>query len=540
MGSGAGEMRWWGWGEDAHAGGLPDGAEAWLTVRLGTALGAACGPPVLASVRLPDAQLTGRDRTVLTKIAGSAAVREDPGSRVRHAAGRSYPDLLRLRAASAIPAPDAVVGVTSHEQVLAVLRACAAQGIAVVPFGGGTSVVGGVEPLRGAHHAVIALDLRPLAGLERIDARSRLAWVLPGLLGPELERALAGHGHTLGHFPQSFEYSTVGGWVATRSAGQASTGYGRIDDLVAGVRLAAPEGEIDLPALPASAAGPDLRELVVGSEGVLGVITQAVLRIRPAPAERRYEAWMLPSFADGADALRALIQRDLRPEIARVSDEAETEMSLALAGLRGARGAAVGGYLAARGVRGGAFVILGFEGEADDVRERRRKVTALMRRHGAASLGAGPGRAWEAGRFHAPYLRDELLGRGVMVDTLETAVRWNDVLTLHAAVGRALAAHAPFVACHISHIYPDGASLYFTYVAPQDTSDPLGQWQTAKHAASTAIVEHGATITHHHAIGTDHAPYLEAQDGALGLAALRAVKERLDPAGIMNPGKLFT
>lgn len=533
-----GEMRWWGWGEDAHAGDLPEYAGPWIEARIGAPLGPHAGPPALDAVLLPDPQLADGALAALRAIAGERGVHQDRAARVRHAAGRSYPDLLRLRAASAVPAPDAVVSAASHDQVAAILGACVAHGVAVVPFGGGTSVVGGVEPLRGAHGAVIALDLRPMAAVERLDARSRLAWVQPGLLGPELERELGARGHTLGHFPQSFEYSTVGGWVATRSAGQSSTGYGRIDDLVAGVRLAAPAGELDLPALPASAAGPDLRELVVGSEGILGVITQAALRIRPVPQERRYEAWMLPSFADGADALRTLVQHEVRPEIARVSDEPETEMSLALAGVRGAKGAVLGRYLGARGVAGGAFLLLGFEGEPDDVHRRRRATVQVVKAHRGVSLGTGPGQAWAAGRFHAPYLRDELLGRGVLVDTLETAVRWNDVLTLREAVVHALGAHAPFVACHISHIYPDGASLYFTYLAPQDRHDPLEQWRAAKHAASQAIVAHGATITHHHAVGTDHAPYLEAQDGALGLEALRAVKERLDPAGIMNPGKL--
>ncbi len=531
-----GEMRWWGWGEDAHAGELPAYAVPWVQERIGAALKAPAGPPSLASVTLPDQQLAGRARVALAAV---TTVREDRESRIRHAAGRSYPDLLRLRDRRAVPAPDAVVRAASHEQVVAILAVCALHGVAVVPFGGGTSVVGGVEPLRGEHDSVIALDLRPCDALERVDARSRLAWVQPGLLGPDLERALGAHGHTLGHFPQSFEYSTVGGWVATRSAGQASTGYGRIDDLVAGVRLAAPAGELDLRPLPASAAGPDLREVVVGSEGVLGVITQAVLRVRPAPADKRYEAWMLPSFADGADLLRTLVQHDIRPDVARVSDEPETDMSLALAGVRGAKGAILGRYLGARGVAGGAFLLLGFEGEADDVDRRRAATVAVVRRHGGVSLGTTPGEAWAAGRFHAPYLRDELLGRGVLVDTLETAVRWNDLLTLRTAVARALGPHAPFVACHISHIYPDGASLYFTYLAPQDAGDPLGQWHAAKDAASRAIVDHGATITHHHAVGTDHAPYLEAQSGQLGIELLRAVKDRLDPAGIMNPGKLL-
>jgi alkyldihydroxyacetonephosphate synthase len=333
--------------------------------------------------------------------------------------------------------------------------------------------------------------------------------------------------------------------VATRSAGQASTGYGRIDELVLGLRCAAPAGELDFRPHPASAAGPDLRELIVGSEGTLGVITLASFDVRPAPASKRYEGWFFREFAAGVEAFRALEQEDAAPDVARLSDEQETRLSLALAGREGLKARAGTAYLRLRGFEGGCLAILGWEGTEDDVVRRSARTEAMARRSGGLSVGRSPGESWAAGRFAGPYLRDDLLSLGVMVETLETATSWTNLPELHAAVGDALRdalgarGTPPLVMCHVSHLYPSGASLYFTFLARQEEGAELDQWAAAKRAAGDAIVAQGATITHHHAIGRDHLPWMQAEDGPLGLAALRAVKRELDPAGIMNPGKLL-
>ena len=533
-------MRFWGWGDDARAGdGLPSHADALLAKELDLPP-AGAGPSAardIAEVRLPESTLRDASRAAL----GSAAtIREDAEARVTHAAGKAYPDLLRLRAGDASPAPDAVLYPRSHDEVRAVLRACAGQGVAVVPFGGGTSVVGGVEPLRGDLHAAIALDLTHMNDVASVDAESLTITVDPGLTLPQLEAELAPHGLTLGHVPQSFEYATVGGCVATRSAGQASTGYGRIDELVLGATLAAPAGDLTLPAMPASAAGPDLRELVVGSEGALGVITHVALRVAHAPATREYAGFAFKSFAAGAEALRRLEQEGAAPDVARLSDEEETRLQLALAG-GGRKSRVAGAYLRTRRVAGGCIAICGWEGRNDVVRLRRSATEALLRDHGAVRLGASPGRAWARGRYHGPYLRDHLLDRGVLVETLETATQWSNLHRLYDAVGAALrgALGRTLVMCHISHLYPSGASLYFTFLAAARPGEELEQWRAAKTAASEAIVAHGGTISHHHAVGRDHARYLGAEVGEQGIAALRAVKAELDPAGIMNPGKLL-
>jgi alkyldihydroxyacetonephosphate synthase len=390
----------------------------------------------------------------------------------------------------------------------------------------------------------VSIDLGSLDRVVSIDRTSLTATFEAGLNGPRIEGALGAEGLTLGHFPQSFEYSTVGGWIATRSAGVASTGYGRIDELVEGLRLVAPAGEVDARALPASAAGPDLRELLVGSEGVLGVICQATLRVRRAPGERRYEGWWFGSFAEGREAFRVMEQADASPDVARLSDEDETRFSLVLASPGGAVERLGRAYLRARGRESGCLAIVGFEGTAEDVERRRVRTGSLLRAGGGIALGRRPGELWVRSRYTGPYLRDELLDRAILVDTLETAGSWTNLDSLYRATADALRSALsergtrPFVMCHVSHLYRSGASLYFTFMARQQ-DDALAQWRAAKAAASEAIVAAGGTITHHHAVGRDHARWMRAEVGEMGLELIRAAKERLDPAGIMNPGKLL-
>ncbi|MGO8906274.1 MAG: FAD-binding oxidoreductase [Solirubrobacteraceae bacterium] len=538
-------MRWWGWGDSARHSPLPAHVLSLLRDTVGVA--DPPRPPVaLERVRLERSALSEAGFAELRAILGPEGVRDDHYQRVLHAAGKGYPDLVRLRAGEPEGAPDAVVLPNDHAQVRAVLALCARASLAVVPFGGGTSVVGGLAPLRGEHGAVVALDMRRMAGMVELDGESRTVTVQAGMRAPALERFLASRALTLGHFPQSFEYVSLGGCAATRSAGQASSGYGAIERMVLGLRLAAPSGEMELPAVPATAAGPGLRQLLVGSEGTLGVITELALRVRPAPRERVYEGVFFESFDAGVQALRSLAQQDAAPDVARLSDEQETRISLALAGSGGLKGGLGRLYLGMRGYRDrGVLAILGFEGAPEQVAGRRRRALELVRRGGGLAVGRSPGEAWLRGRFDAPYLRDELLTHGVMVETLETATSWSNLKRLHDRVGRAIAEALQacgtpgLVMCHVSHLYETGASLYFTFLAARRAEDEIGQWRAVKEAASRAICTGGGTITHHHAVGRDHAPWMRAEVGSTGLAALRALKSELDPAGIMNPGKLM-
>ncbi|HVC06586.1 MAG TPA: FAD-binding oxidoreductase [Solirubrobacterales bacterium] len=540
MGGPRRDLRWWGWGDPSISPRLDGEALAVLRERIGE-LEPQPRAESLERFKLPPAQPL--PRSVLDAV-GEDSVFTGAEDRVRHASGRGYPDLVRLRRGSIDSAPDAVLVPADADAVRHALHACAAEGVGVVPFGGGTSVVGGVEPRRGAHRYLISLDLSRLRGVE-VDRLSLTARLGAGLRGPEAEAALRAHGLTLGHFPQSFQFATIGGFAATRSAGQASSGYGRFDAMVSSIALLAPAAELRTLETPHSAAGPALRELIVGSEGVLGVIPEVRVRVRAAPRARRYEGWMAESFEAGTEIVRGLAQGTGLPDVIRIADEEETAGSLALSGPRGAAGALFDRYLGLRRRRGGCLMIIGLEGDGESVARRRALAARALRAGGAAYIGARAGRSWEHGRYQGPYLRDALMDVGAMVETLETAHSWARIGELHATVGAAirgsLAAQGTpgLVFCHLSHAYPDGASLYFTFICRARRGEEIEQWRAVKGAASAAIVGAGATITHHHAIGRDHAPYMEAEVGRSGLEVLRALKERLDPTGIMNPEKLL-
>ncbi|WP_440446524.1 FAD-binding oxidoreductase [Nocardia amamiensis] len=523
-------MIWDAWGVPAGHHPLSERVRTLLTQVFGVS-----GNPVVrrdeGDVPLRESALTPAQRAGLAEVVGADNVSSDHRDRVRHAGGKSTPDLLRRRVEGPQDAPDAVVFPADHDQVLAVLAYCAEHAVAVVPFGGGTSVVGGVDPVRGRFDVVIALDLRRIDHVTGIDPISGTATLGAGLTGPRAEELLAEHGLSLGHFPQSFEFATIGGFAATRSSGQASAGYGRFDDMVQRLKIATPSGTIELGRAPASAAGPDLRELFVGSEGTLGIITEVTLRVHPVPETVTYQAWSFPDFETGAAALRSVVQAGAAPTVLRLSDEAETGINLARSGDIG--GSPVAGCLA----------ITTYEGSPAHVAARSAEAAELLAAAGGTPLGEKPAKEWEHGRFAAPYLRDALLDVGVLCETLETATTWSNLAALKARVTAALTGALgeqgtpALVMCHISHTYPTGASLYFTVVAKQ-LDDPLGQWLAAKRAAGDAIVAAGGTITHHHAVGTDHRPWLPDEVGDLGVRVLRAVKAELDPAGILNPGKL--
>ncbi|MBV9100899.1 MAG: FAD-binding oxidoreductase [Candidatus Dormibacteraeota bacterium] len=534
-------LRWYGWGDRAVT--PPAGLLRLLHEELGASAGVVSPPVARDQVVLPPSGLSDRLRRRLVAALGSAHVRRGDDERLRHAAGRSYLDLLMLRAGQLTEAPDAVLHPGTPEEVLRVLRVCSDDGCAVVPFGGGTSVVGGVAPLHGGRHALVTLALDRCAGNAGVDAVSQMATLTAGTSGPAAESMLWPLGFTLGHWPQSFEYATVGGFAATRSAGQASSGYGRFDDVVRGARLVAPAGELALRAAPPDATGPGLLQMVLGSEGTLGVITEVTVRVRKRPRTRHYAGWSFAGLEAGAAALRELAQHAALPDVTRLSDAEETRVSFAMAG-EGTATRAAHAYLRARGQSAPCLGILGWEGSGADIGRRMREVAPLLRRHGAIALGGAPGRAWLRSRFEGPYLRDALLDRGLLVETLETAATWTELLTVREAVNAALRASlgargtAPLIGCHVSHVYPEGASLYFTVLARRDSADPAGQWLDAKRAATDALLAAGGALSHHHGVGRDHAPWLGRFAGDLGVTALHGLRASLDPAGIMNPGKL--
>ena len=470
-------------------------------------------------------ELDGAVAELLAKLLGSEQVKTDLETRWGHTRGYSTTDLLRHRAGDTSDMPVAVVYPGTHDEVQQLLEVCDEQRVAVVPYAGGTSVVGGLAP---QHVDFIAIDLRRLNRLVELDEISRTATIEAGVRGTAAEALLAERGYTLGHFPQSYEGASIGGYAATRSSGQSSAGYGRFDQMVVGLTVATPRGTIELGRAPMSAAGPDLRQLFLGSEGTLGIITSVVLRIRPRPDERSFEGWKFASFDEGLTAIRRLAQDGPLPTVLRLSDEAETAINLADPDVLG-------------GGTGGVLAIVGHEGSRTPV--RRAEVADVLTAAGGENLGEGPGETWRQGRYRAPYLRDPLLDEGALVETLETAGFWSALPALKAKVTEALVTALseqgtpPLVLCHVSHVYETGASLYFTVISAQ-TDDAVAQWRQAKAAANEAIAAAGGTITHHHAVGTDHRDAYAAEIGPLAIDALQAVKQQLDPSGILNPGIL--
>ncbi len=526
------------WGRPEPGSGLDPRAVEYLTDTLGPS-------SATPAIPLPEVQ-PGASRVdtvalaALERVVGASHVHSDRETRLSHAGGLSYLDLLTRRAQAHPATPDVVVSPGSHADVVQLLAAAADCGLAVVPFGGGTSVVGGVQPEPGNRAAVVAVSFERMADLVDVDVISGTARVQPGMTGPVLERLLATRGLTWGHVPQSWERATIGGYAATRSAGQASTGYGRSDATVEALVVATPSGTLNLGRAPSSAAGPDLRALFLGSEGALGIITEVTLRVRRLPTTRWFEAVMLPDLDAGIAAFREMAQTRACPDVMRLSDLAETRATMQLSGPTGRTADAVNAYLRARRVTDGAMVILGWEGSSTkQVRARRSLAFDILRRHGGASLGRGAGNSWLKHRFEGPYLRDTLLDQGYLVETLETATSWTDLADLRTSVVAALTESLgrSYVMAHVSHVYETGASLYITALASADP-EQAQRWRAAKHAATDVIVARGATLTHHHGVGADHAPWLEDEIGALGVDLLRTIKSRLDPQGILNPGVL--
>jgi alkyldihydroxyacetonephosphate synthase len=530
--------RWNGWGEEGSSAALSRDALRLLELQVGP-------PPADLP---PDATLGEVLATVPpSRLPQRPGLSDDPEERVRHARGQSLPDWIALRSGRLRTVPDAVAHPASDGDVADLLALAAANGARVIPYGGGTSVVGGVTPSADDDRPVLTVGLDRLAGLHSLDERSGLATFGAGTLGPDLEAALAARGLTLGHFPQSFERSTLGGWVATRSVGQQSIGFGRIDELFAGGRIVAPAGTLDLPPHPASAAGPDLRELVLGSEGRLGVITAATVRTVPKPAREAFPAWFLPDWPRAVDAARDVARAGLPLSMLRVSTPLETQSLLAMAG-RSRGGDLLARYLRLRGLGPErCMVIVGASGMERFVEGAVREAGSILRRHGGVAVGGSIGRRWIASRFRSAELRDTLWDAGYALDTLETAVDWTRLPDLAVHLGRALRhgldelGERVHAFSHLSHVYPDGSSVYATYVFRRrpDPDETLDRWRRLKLAASEAILAGGGTISHQHGVGRDHAPYLAAEKGALGMTVLGDIVHRFDPAGIMNPGVLL-
>jgi alkyldihydroxyacetonephosphate synthase len=519
----------WGWGfEDQQAAAAQvRAAAAALGEHLGMTLTEVEEPVALESVTLPSPR-------VVAPVSLSEICAGDPHVRASHALGKSYSDVVRGFRGRFDHPPDFVAHPRDENDVERVLEWCASERVAAIPFGGGTSVVGGVSPDVGpGYNGAISLDLGALDRVLEVDPVSRSACIQAGALGPDLERQLAEHDLTLRHFPQSFEYSTLGGWIATRAAGHFATVWTHIEDLVESVRAITPVGVWESRRLPGSGAGVSPDRMLAGSEGTLGVITQAWMRVQPRPAHRRSAGVRFASFLTGVECVRAISQSGLHPSNCRLLDAGEAGLTMAADGSH-------------------AMLVLGFESTDHPVDEALTRALQICAEHGGVvpeSRGGSGGDAvssWRDAFLGAPYLRDMLVAVGVLGETFETAITWERFPVFHERVTAAAEEAAREqcggegrVFCRFTHIYPDGPAPYFTVLAPARRGEEVEQWAQIKRAVSDAILAEGGTITHHHAVGRDHRPWYDRQRPEPFAAALRGAKAAVDPRGIMNPGVLI-
>ncbi len=538
-------MKWWGWGLEGKSYGLKNNPEVLSFLKNKLGIDCSLEKPVrinIEDIDIPEIALPTEKIQELKEI---TRILSSDYSRLIHSFGKSYKDLIRLRKGQIGNITDLVAVPKNEKELEELLKYAYENNIKIIPFGGGTSVVSGIEPL---YKGTITLSLKKFNRVLSINRISRTAHIQAGIKGPDLENILNNSGFTLGHFPQSFEFSTLGGWIATRSAGQNSTKYGKIEDMVEALTLYYPKGKITTKITPASASGSDVKQILIGSEGCLGVITDAVVRIHPLPEKKHYCIFLVDNFKNGVDQLRILYQQGIIPAVARLSDPEETFTMMNLGSLNKKyldqiKKSILTKYLDLRGYSKDqlCMLLLGFEGNKDKVRfdfKRSKKIVD------GVYLGTSPGKKWLEKRFELPYLRDELMDLGVLVETLETATNWDNIDRLHRETKKAIREAIQdfgvkgLVQTHVSHIYHEGASLYYTFLTKAIGGKEIEQWNHIKSKATAAILKNGGTISHHHGIGNEHKHWMEAEHGREGLKLLKTIKTYFDPLNIMNPGKM--
>ena len=553
-------MKWWGWGSDGVAFDHRDKPSLApfvlenVEVDLHT-LGAAV--PRFDDLAVPAAGASPALLAALRAAVGDTQVHTGALERVVHTYGKSLRDLLRLRAGDLPRVPDVVVYPGDEAAVRAVVDAVVEADAVLIPFGGGSNISGSLEPPPGETRSVVSLDTGRMNRVVELDEESGLARIQAGTLGPSIEEQLGARGWTLGHFPDSFSHSTLGGWVATRSSGMQSDKYGDIADIVRAVRVVVPgaRGRSDSTVLvtrpvPSQSTGPSVREMVLGSEGRLGVITEVTVQVHRTPARRVVLGYFFPTWASGVAAMREISASDATPSITRVSDAAETSFSFATrkrsAGVSSVVSKAMMRLLERRGwdLSQICLSFMGFEGGPDHVRRQRRLVRAIVRRHGGIVVGKGPGQLYDQKKFDTPYIRDFLLDRGALADVSETATSWSQLPALYErtveAAEKAFASIGVrgWVMCHLSHSYVTGACLYFTFAFRQSADDAVTQYDVVKSALQQSFVDNAGTLSHHHAVGTEHARWLADDISETGVQMIRGLLAAVDPGRNLNPGKI--
>ena len=547
-------MKWWGWGAEdvsfTHEG-KPELAPFIERVLCLDVRRAGTRPITFAELEVPRSALPYDLRAQLVDAVGHEHVSIDDHDRVVHGRGKSLTDLIRQRRGDLGRPPDAVVRPGSEDEVAAVVAAALEHDAVVIPFGGGSSISGSLQADEAETRPVISLHMGRLDRVLAVDPISQLARVEAGVFGPDLERQLEAQGWTCGHFPDSFTYSTLGGWIATRSSGMQSDRYGDIAEITRGLRVVTPSGILNVRPVPATSTGPSVREMVLGSEGRLGVITEATIHVRRVPPERKILGYLFPGWGDALAALRDIAASEASPSVTRVSDPPETAFSFAMreapTQLDRLKSAALQTLLRRKGWDRDAICLsfIGYEGSARQIARDRKLTERIVKRHGGLGIGASPGRLYDQKKFDTPYIRDFLLDRGAPADVSETSAPWSRLERLYdnvmaAGNGAFRDLGVPgYLMCHLSHSYHSGACLYFTFALnPPGDHDALEDYGVVKQAIQQAFVDSGATLSHHHAVGTEHAQWLEEDISAPGVAMVRALFDGMDPGGNMNPGKI--
>ncbi len=545
-------MKWWGWGDPKISFPMSEKPTLWPWIRgmLGITEERLSPPIARADFILPPVQLNQKFVAALSELLLSNQLTSDDEERLHHCYGKSYPNLYMARKGYVQQAPDLIVFPEGHDDVVKIIECANAHDVCVIPFGGGTNIVGGVDPKDDKERMIVCLDMRRMNRVLKVDKYSRTAVIEAGALGPKMEADLQAQGWSLGHYPDSYEYSTLGGWLATRSAGMQSDEYGKIEDMAVAIKMVTPAGTIVSREVPASSAGPDLNRLMLGSEGVLGVITEATMRVHRSPAVKDYRGFLFKTFEEGVAAIQECLERKFIPSMVRLQDAGETELAFNMKapkkGLENLIQKPIKAYLKSSGYTAPCIMVVGFEGTEEAVANTRYEALNIMKKNGGFPLGKSVGKTWSKDKFNVPYLRDYVMDYSVMCDVSETSATWTNVLPLYNATIKAIKDRFAaedggngYVGCHISHTYQTGACLYFTYAAKQIQGKELEQYYRYKKMVTDVFMATGGTLSHHHAIGYEHMPWMEEEVSATGLTALRALKATLDPKGILNPGKLI-
>jgi len=548
-------MKWWGWGDEDVAFTHDDKPDLgpFLQRHLEIDVSRVSSPrAAFDELRMPEPILPAALRGELEAAAGAEHVSTDRLDRLVHARGKSLRDIVRHRRGALGRLPDVVVRPADEEAVAAVLRAAIDADAVVIPFGGGSNISGSLEPPASESRTIVSLDAGQLDRVLAIDETARLARVQAGVSGPRLEEQLNARGWTLGHFPDSFSYSTLGGWIATRSSGMQSDKYGDVADLTRAVRVVMPGGVLATRPVPATSTGPSVREMVLGSEGRLGVITEATIHVHRLPVRRTILGYLLPNWSAALAAMHEIAAGEAAASVTRVSDANETAFSFATrkapSPLDRVKSKALAEFLVRRrdfDLDAMCLAFIGYEGSERHVRRQRRLVGRIVARHGGLCIGSGPGVLYDQKKFDTPYIRDYLLDRGALADVSETAAPWSLLPVVYdnvigAAQGCFRSLGVPgYIMCHLSHSYHSGACLYFTFaIKPSGEREPLDEYGAVKSAIQQAFVDSGATLSHHHAVGTEHAEWLEQDISAPGAELLRTLFDGVDPGGHLNPGKI--